>query len=275
MIVSGRNGIEIMNITFIIGSVVAWGMVIFGIISGGSGGVWASIDLFLDPGSALIVIGGTFGALIASFPLEVLKTVPKFVKIAIFPPKHNPREYIDQIESFAQTARSKGLLALEEPASKCEDPFLKQAVMLVVDANDPDKVRAMLEDSIEFTSDRHAVGISFCEKGVALGPAFGMIGTLIGLILMLVSLADEGADLGGSMAIALITTFYGSLLANVLFAPLGSALKTAHNKEVLCMQLIVEGVISIAAGSNPRLIREKLEFMLAKSDISKAKGLSK
>ncbi|MCL2070728.1 MAG: MotA/TolQ/ExbB proton channel family protein [Oscillospiraceae bacterium] len=261
-----------MNLTFIIGSIVAWGMVLFGIISGGEEGPLASILVFTHLPSALIVVGGVFGVLIASFPMEVLKTVPKLVKIAVFPPKHKPKEYIDQIELFAQTARSKGLLALEDPANKCEDVFLKQAIMLVVDANDPDKVRAMLEDSIEFTTERHSVGISVCEKGMALGPAFGMIGTLIGLILMLVTLGNEGSDLGGSMAVALITTFYGSLLANVLFAPLGSALKNAHNKEVLCMQLVVEGVMSIAAGSNPRLIREKLEFMLAKSDVSKGKA---
>ncbi|MCL1904089.1 MAG: MotA/TolQ/ExbB proton channel family protein [Oscillospiraceae bacterium] len=262
-----------MNITFIIGSIVAWGMVIFGIIVGGMSNDLApaqSLNIFLDPTSAAIVIGGTLGCLIASFPVEVLKTVPKFIKIAFFPPKFKPKEYIDQIELFAQTARSKGLLALEEPANKCEDVFLKQAIMLVVDANDPDKVRAMLEDSIEFTTERHNLGQAFCEKGLALGPAFGMLGTLVGLVLMLVSL-DSGGDLGANMAVALITTFYGSLIANILFMPLGSALKISHDKEVLCMQLVVEGVMSIAAGSNPRLIREKLEFMLAKSDLRKEK----
>ena len=259
-----------MNITFIIGSLVAWAMVIFGIFTSGGEGGFANLGIFMDAASALIVIGGTFAVLAASFPVEVLKTIPQLIKIALFPPKYKPKEYIEQIEAFAVTARSKGLLAIEDGANKCEDPFLKQALMLIVDATDPDKARSMLEDSIDFTTERHSVGFAVCEKGMALGPAFGMIGTLIGLVLMLVSL--EGGDLGQMMAVALITTFYGSLLANVLFLPWGSALKNAHNKEILCMQLVVEGVMSIAAGSNPRLIREKLEFMLAKSDISKNKG---
>ncbi|MCL1881710.1 MAG: MotA/TolQ/ExbB proton channel family protein [Oscillospiraceae bacterium] len=262
-----------MNITFIVGSIIAWGMVIFGIFNGGEGG-FHQIQLFIDPPSILIVIGGTFACLIASFPLSTLKNIPKYLKITIFPPKYDPRAYIEQIDKFAVTARSKGLLALEDGANTCEDPFLKQAIMLIVDANDPDKVRAMLEDSIEFMTDRHSIAWNFAEKGLALGPAFGMIGTLVGLVLMLVSLGNEGGDdqLGPLMAIALITTFYGSLLGNVVFAPWGSAMKNTHDKEVFCMQLIVEGVMSIAAGSNPRLIKEKLEFMLAKSEKKEAEA---
>jgi chemotaxis protein MotA len=263
-----------MNITFIIGSVIAWGMIIFGIIEGATGAgipVLTGLEYFGNPAGVAIVMGGTFAALVASYPMSTLKMIPKYIKIAIFPPKYNPKEYIDQIEVFATTARSKGLLALEDGANKCEDPFMKQALMLIVDANDPDKVRAMLEDSIEFTTERHGVGWALCEKGMALAPAFGMCGTVIGLIIMLQSLADNPDALGGLMAVALITTLYGSVVANILFAPLRSSLKNAHDNEVLCMQLIVEGVMSIAAGSNPRLIKEKLEFMLSKSDIQGGK----
>ena len=259
-----------MNITLLIGSIIAWGMVIFGIIDGSvnSGlSVGDGVMLFVNPAGAAIVMGGTFGCIIASFPLSAVKAFPKFMKLAFMPPKFSPGDYIDQVESFAQTARSKGLLALEEPAGKCEDVFLKQAVMLVVDGGDPDKVRAMLEDSIEFTTERHGVAWAMCERGMALAPSFGMIGTVIGLIIMLVSLSSNPDALGGLMAIAMVTTFYGCIVANIMFAPMRSALKNSHDKEVLCMQLVVEGVMSIAAGSNPRLIREKLEFMLAKSDV--------
>jgi chemotaxis protein MotA len=263
-----------MNITFIVGIVAAFGFLIYSIIQGSStlDGVTPGMALmmFVNIPGVAIVFGGTFACIIASYPLSTLKTVPKLLKIAILPPKYNPKEYIDQIEMFAQTARSKGLLALEEPANKCEDVFLKQAVMLVVDANDPDKVRAMLEDSIDFTTERHGVAWSLCEKGMALAPSFGMMGTVIGLIIMLYSLNDNPDGLGPLMAVALITTLYGSLVANIMFGPWMSALKDSHNKEILCMQLVVEGVMSIAAGSNPRLIREKLEFMLAKSDIKVA-----
>jgi len=249
-----------LNFTIIVGWVIAWGMVVFGILNGGSG-----INIFINVPSIAITVGGTVGVLIASFPLTTLINIPKVIKISIFPPKFSPDDYITQITDFATTARSKGLLALEDGANKCEDPFLKQAIMLIVDANDPDKVRSMLEDAMDFSAERHSQGKAFFEKGMALGPAFGMIGTLVGLVQMLNNMGADTSSLGPAMATALITTFYGSLLANVVFAPIANALKMTHDKEQLCMQLIIEGVMSIAAGSNPRLIKEKLEFMLPKN----------
>ncbi len=142
---------------------------------------------------------------------------------------------------------------------------MKQALMLMVDANDSEKVRAMLDDSINFMCERHEHGRAFFEKGVALFPAFGMLGTLIGLINMLANMQENPDGLATGMAQALITTFYGSLFANVLFGPIGMALRNSHEDELLCMQIIEEGVLAIAAGSNPRYIQEKLEFMLPKS----------
>lgn len=250
-----------MNITIIVGWVVCFGLVVFGILNSGSG----NIGMFIDIPSVAITVGGTFGVLIAMFPLSTLKTIPKLLKIAILPPKYNPREYIDNLVEYAKIARSKGLLALEDSANKCSDPFMKQSLMLIVDANDPDKVRTMLEDAIDFTAERHAAGREFFAKGVSMAPAFGMLGTLVGLVIMLNNVNTDPDGLGLAMATALITTFYGSLLANVIFSPLETALKNANDSEVLCMQIVVEGVMSIAAGSNPRLIQEKLEFMLPKS----------
>lgn len=248
-----------MNITIIVGWVVCFGLVLFGILNGGN------IGMFIDIPSVAITVGGTFGVLIAMFPLSTLKTIPKLLKIAILPPKYNPREYIDNLVEYAKIARSKGLLALEDSANKCSDPFMKQSLMLIVDANDPDKVRTMLEDAIDFTAERHAAGREFFAKGVSMAPAFGMLGTLVGLVIMLNNMNENPDGLGLAMATALITTFYGSLLANVIFSPLETTLKNANDSEVLCMQIVVEGVMSIAAGSNPRLIQEKLEFMLPKS----------
>ena len=135
--------------------------------------------------------------------------------------------------------------------------------MLIVDANDSAKVREMLEGSLSFMEERHEACQGFFAKGASLAPAFGMLGTLVGLVIMLQNL--DGGDLGPAMAVALITTFYGSLFANVIFTPLEAALKNAHSDEVLCMQIIIEGVMAIAEGSNPRMIKEKLEFILPKS----------
>lgn len=255
-----------MNITLIIGWVVSLALVVFGILQGGT------FDMFIDIPSLAITVGGSLGVLIAMSPLSLLKTVPKLFKIAILPPKYDPKKYIADIVEFAKVARSKGLLALEEGANKCDDPFMKQSLMLIVDANDSAKVREMLDSSLDFMDERHAAGREFFAKGVSMCPAFGMIGTLVGLVIMLNNM--DGGDLGKAMAVALITTFYGSLFANVFFAPLETALKNAHDSEMLCMQIVVEGVMAIAAGSNPKMIQEKLEFMLPRSQKSDDSGAS-
>lgn len=259
-----------MNLTLIIGWVVSFGLVIFGIVVDMGGGGFkvnfGAFGNFVDVQSLAITVGGTIGCLVASFPGSYLKGLGKRFGIALKPPKYDPKKYIDQIVEYAQVARSRGLLALEESANQCSDPFMKSALMLIVDANDPEKVRGMLDDTIMFMCERHEQGRAFFEKGVGIFPAFGMLGTLVGLINMLktVDLSNPmGLTVG--MAVALITTFYGSLFANVIFAPLAMALKNTHEDELLCMQIIEEGVLAIAGGSNPRYIQEKLEFMLPKS----------
>lgn len=254
-----------MNITIIIGWALCIGLVLFGILSGGK------LSDFWDPASVLITGGGTFGVLIAMYPLSMLKKLPKLMKIILFPPKYDPQKYINDIVEYAKIARSQGLLALEESANKATDPFMKQSLMLIVDANDAEKVREMLEEAIDYTDDRHAANREFFEKGASMGPAFGMLGTLVGLVNMLMAMGDNPDDLGPAMATALITTFYGSLLANVLFTPMESALKSTNDNEILCMQIICAGVMAIAAGSNPGLIKEKLEFMLPKSSAAPEK----
>jgi len=248
-----------LNLTIIIGWVICIALVVFGIFQGGE------IGMFLDVPSAAITFGGTIGALIATTSLMHLKKVGKLFKICIFPPKFDPRQYIKEIVEYATIARSKGLLALEESANNAKDPFMKQALMLIVDANDPDKVREMLDSAVDHTAERHSTGSSFFARGVSLAPAFGMLGTLVGLVIMLNTMQESPETLGTSMAVAIITTFYGSLAANVIFAPLEEALKSAHADEELCMNIVIEGVMSIAAGSNPKLIQEKLEFMLPRT----------
>lgn len=264
-----------MNLTLIIGWVLSFGLVVFGIVVNLDGGFSVEIGnmgRFIEIQSLAITIGGTIGCLVASFPMSYLGKLGKRFGIAIKPPKFDPKKYIDQIVEYAQIARSRGLLALEESANQCSDAFMKSALMMIVDANDPEKVRGMLDDTIMFMCERHEQGRAFFEKGVSIFPAFGMLGTLVGLINMLASLdLSNPQALTGGMATALITTFYGSLFANVIFAPLGMALKNAHEDELLCMQIIEEGVLAIAGGSNPRYIQEKLEFMLPKSQHSEKK----
>ena len=262
-----------MNITLIIGWVLSFGLVVFGIVFDTKKGInFGAMSNFIEIQSLAITVGGTIGCLVASFPMSYLKNLGKRIGIAFKPKKYDPKKYIEQIVEYAQVARSKGLLALEESANQCTDPFMKSALMMIVDANDPEKVRGMLDDTIMFMCERHEQGRAFFEKGVSIFPAFGMLGTLVGLINMLASLdLSNPQALTSGMATALITTLYGSLFAHVVFAPLGMALKNSHEEELLCMQIIEEGVLAIAGGSNPRYIQEKLEFMLPKSQHTEQK----
>lgn len=252
-----------MNISGIIGFVLAIGLIVWGIMNGGD------LKGFFDPASVAIVLGGTIGALVFIYPASVLKTVPKMLKVAFFPPKYDPDKYINDMVDYCKTARMKGILALEEAANACPDPFMKSALMLIVDANDSDKVQSMLDDSINFICERHENNYAIWVKGSAVAPALGMIGTLIGLINMLAVLdptnPDSASSLGQGMSTALVTTFYGCILAHLIFTPIGNLCKYSHNNEILCMDIVEEGTLAIISGANPRYVEEKLRMMLPAS----------
>ncbi|MFR5860608.1 MAG: motility protein A [Flavonifractor plautii] len=255
-----------MNIVYLLGIVLAFVFVIFGITfdPGGTGGLMVgpfNLDTlinFVDPTSILIVLGGTLAVVVACYP-KLAKSFPKHFKIMLRLDAFNPEQYVEKLTELAQIARKNGLLALEEKAKEQEDPFFQQAIMLIVDANDPDRVRSILENDIEQTSERHQEVIAMYERGSNAAPAFGMIGTLIGLINMLKNLSDSDMEtLGPSMSVALITTFYGSLLAHVVFNPIASNLTARDEEEILCRQIIVEGIMAIQSGENPKFLRERL-----------------
>lgn len=251
-----------MNISGLFGFVAAVGLIIWGMGSGDG----AALKNFWSPSSLAITIGGTIGALLVAFPFKIVKKIPRMILMCIKPKKYKPHEVIDQMVEYAKIARTKSLLALEDSANECKDPFMKSSLLLIVDANDSDRVKAMLDDAIDFMCERHDQNIAVWDKGSALAPAFGMIGTLVGLINMLQGLSDSGAEnLGSGMSLALITTFYGSLMSNVICAPVSTRLKSIHADELLCMQIIEEGALAIISGANPRYIKEKLEFMLPNS----------
>lgn len=258
-----------MNISGIIGFVAAIALIIWGIVSGGD------ILDFWDPASVAIVLGGTVGALVFIYPWSVITKVPKMLKIAFFPKKYDPDKYIDEMVEYCKIARMRGILALEESANACPDPFMKSALMLIVDANDSDKVQSMLDDSINFICERHENNYAMWARGSAIAPALGMIGTLIGLINMLASLnpsdSSSAANLGQGMSTALVTTFYGCILAHLVFTPIGNLCKYNHNQEILCLQIVEEGTLAIISGANPRYVEEKLRMMLPASHTPKKK----
>ncbi len=262
-----------MNINYIIGVAGAFGVFLLGCVMGINIGPKAAgkppitfqlsnLWNFFDAASIFITIGCTIFIVVASFPGSTLKAIPKHIKIILNNKLFDPAGYIDQLVELAQIARKNGLLSLEEKANEQTDPFFKQAIMLIVDANDQDKVRGILENDIECMSARHEDAAALYDKASSVAPAFGMVGTLVGLINMLMSMnlsGDGGADsLGTSMGTAMITTLYGCILAHMIFGPVAQLLRGRDSEEVLCKQIIVEGVMAIQAGENPKALRERL-----------------
>lgn len=220
-----------------------------------------NIKNFIDYGSIAITVGGTFASLMMSYSPKFFAQIPSHMKIILFPKKYDTLAYIEQIVEFAKEARMKGLLSLEEKLTQSRDEFLKTSLMLVVDSVEPEKVKQLLEAELDYLEERHEQARGFYEKGAQFAPAYGMIGTLIGLVLMLKDMQDASV-IGPAMAVALITTFYGSVLANAFFIPVANKLKLRHEEEILCKMLICEGVLAIQAGENPKFIDEKLTMLL-------------
>ncbi len=225
-----------------------------------------SIGNFIDPDSILITVGGTVAAIIASFPLKTLATMGRHMAILFKGNAFKPEDVITKLVDLAQIARKDGLLALEEQSKDIKDPFFKRGILLVIDAMETEKVRSLLEEEIAAMDARHDAGAGIYERGGSVAPAFGMIGTLVGLINMLKSMdLSEGSSssLGTNMATAMVTTFYGCILANLIFNPIAKKLRIRNDEEILYRQIIVEGVISILGGDNPKSLREKLVSYLS------------
>ncbi len=259
-----------MNIVYIIGIVAAFVVMIIGMMLDGLKFVPLRILNFGDPASVFIVVGCTIAVLAASFPTEALKSIPKHIGILMNTKKYDPMKYIDQLVELAQVARKNGLLALEEQGNQQEDPFFKQCIMLIVDNNDADQVKDIMMNDIEQSSARHEDVANMYDTGSAKAPAFGMIGTLVGLINMLKGMdmdsAEGAGNIGPAMSVALITTLYGCILAHMIFSPIASQLRARDQEEVLCKQIIVEGIMSIQSGANPKFLREKLLTFMSQKD---------
>ena len=259
-----------MNITYIIGVVGAIVIMLIGMMFGGEGGLLTPTQVanFWDPASVFITIGCTLFIIVASFPPSALKDIPKHFKVLLNTKGNDPLAIIDELVELAQVARKNGLLALEEKGNQQEDPFFKQCIMLIVDNNDADQVKEIMMNDIEQASARHEAGAGMYDRGSSVAPAFGMVGTLVGLINMLKAMDVEsgGGDLGPAMATALVTTLYGCILAHMIFGPIAVQLRQRDEEEVLCKLIIVEGIMSIQSGANPKFLREKLLTFVAQRE---------
>lgn len=255
-----------MDITTLLGWVLAIVLVVQGITI-------PRLGNFYDVPSIVIVVGGTIASLIACYPFRMLKDIPKHIGKCFRGKDFEIPPTVDKIVELAMIARKEGLLALEEKADEIQEPFFHSAVLMIVDANDPDKVRFVLERRLDDMAARHEEVRGMYLKGSALAPAFGMIGTLVGLINMLkgMNLGGSGgaSSLGKDMSIALITTFYGSALSNIFFHPIAQKLAVRDAEEELYCSTIIEGVIAIQSGENPKNIRENLLGSIKTSDSTK------
>ena len=237
-------------------------LMIFGMVFGKS---FATVASFLHAPSALITFGGALCCVMASYSMPSFVAGLKSIALIFKTSTMNVPEIIQKIIQLSNVARKEGLLSLEEAASDIDDEFLKKGILLIVDGTDPELVRAIMETELVSVEGRHKEKIGFWENLGAMGPAWGMIGTLIGLILMLKDLSDLAA-VGPNMATALITTFYGSVLANWICAPVATKLKGKNDEEMMMKEIEIEGLLSIQAGENPRVIEEKLKSFLAPAD---------
>lgn len=228
----------------------------------------AELKSFLDWPSVLIVFGGTIASIFVAYPGKALKSLGIVYRTAFKKKQIDLYADIDLIIEIANIARREGLLALEDAVSDIDNPFLKKGVMLIVDGADPEFVKNVMDAEIYFIQDRHAQGQAVIDSMTAYAPAYGMIGTLIGLINMLKNLNDS-ASLGPAMAVALVTTFYGVVLANLVFGPISKKLKAMTAAESMQKELLLEGLLSIQDGENPRIIKDKLNAFLSRSEIQR------
>lgn len=252
--------VNVLDLASIIGLVAAFALMVFGMANGDYG--VAALPWFVDVASILITFGGTLGAVLASNTLSSFMTGIKSMKLIFKVPQLDQIGTIKQIIELSNVARKEGLLALEESANNIDDAFMKKGILLIVDGTDPELVRGILEAELVNTDTRHQKNIAFWKQIGAMGPAWGMIGTLIGLINMLADLSDV-SSVGPAMAVALITTFYGSVLANWICSPVAAKLKANSASEISMKEVMVEGLLSIQAGENPRVIEEKLKSFLS------------
>jgi len=223
------------------------------------------VGAYIDIPSVLIVIGGSIGALMISFKPAQMKLFTKVFMIAVKPPEEDKAELIKKLVEFATKARKDGILALEGDVNNEENEFLKKGLSMAIDGSEPDTIRDLLEIDMEQTSTRHKIFGSIFSQWAGLAGAMGMVGTLIGLVAMLLNMADPSA-IGPSMAVALLTTMYGAIIGNVLGTPISTILGLRNEDEVLLREMILSGIMSIQSGDAPRVLEAKLLAYLAPNE---------
>ena len=241
-----------MDLGTIVGVGAGFAMIVMSILS-----ARGNIASFLHLSSFLMVVGGSYAAMLVGNPMGRMLGIIKYITIILRVPNHEEERIISSLVNFSEKARREGLLALEDDLEEVEDDFLRKGIQLVVDGTDPEIIKSVLYNDLNQLQTRHGVGIKLFEDWGKIIPAFGMIGTLAGLISMLANLEDQ-SSIGPNMSLALVTTMYGAIFANLLFIPIRNKLEDRDNAETLVREIMIEGILSIQSGDNPRILEEKL-----------------
>lgn len=255
-----------MDLSTIIGIIVGFGFLIAGYIL--EGGTVSSLG---GLSAALIVFGGTAGAVLVSFPLSDLKNLPKWIKLAFTSQSFGTAEAYETLIRFAEKARREGLLSLEQELELVTDRFTHQGMQLVIDGTDPEITKEILESNIAVLEKRHKVGIAVFEAAGGYSPTMGIVGTVMGLVMVLGNLSDP-ESLSHSIAAAFIATLYGVASANLLWLPIATKLKMKDKAEVAAMEMVLDGILSIQAGENPSILKEKLKTHVGSVQIAEEKN---
>ncbi|SFF05082.1 chemotaxis protein MotA [Alteribacillus iranensis] len=244
-----------------IGIIVGLSTILFAVfINAGLG----SVVFFIQIASFFIVVGGISAAMLINFSAQEMKLLPTVTREAFQHEEHDLNQLIETFVMLSTKARREGLLALEASLEEVDDPFIRKGIMLAVDGIEPEVIKDIMMAEVVAMEERHQKGRRLFEKAGEYAPSWGMIGTLIGLVLMLQELQDP-SSLGPNMALALITTLYGTLLANLVFLPVSSKLEQKTEDEVFVKQVVIEGVIGVQSGQNPKILEEKLSAFSRKS----------
>ena len=240
-----------MDIATFVGLILAGVLVMAAIVMGGS------VSWFINAPSAMIVLGGTIGATLISYPLAEVLGVFKVVMKVFLHRSQSVEAIIENMVEFGKLARKEGILSFESKLKDIEDPFFAKGVSLAIDGMESNAIKDVLSTEITYVEERHSLGAEIFTTMAAYAPAVGMMGTIIGLVQMLMQMSDP-SSIGAPMAVALLTTFYGTVIANLLCIPMALKLKTRSKQEILLKELVLEGIMSIQAGDNHRLIEQKL-----------------
>jgi chemotaxis protein MotA len=256
-----------MDLATIIGLVAGAGtIVVVMILDGGS-----PAELFSVPQAILLIVAGSLSATFITTSLKEFLLLPKLIGLAMKQNNFGEEEAIETLARMADKARREGLLALEEESKKIKDPFLQKGIMLVVDGVDPAQVKAILETQIYHMEERHAAAYGMFAAAGGFAPTFGIIGTVMGLISVLKQL-DNPSKLAKSIASAFLATLWGLIVSNLVYLPLAAKLKLKDAQEVAYKNLLLQGILSLQAGENPRIVREKLQAFLPPASVAKAEG---